>query len=372
MIRLLFICLVVATLHSKALSPKPPSLLQAISKIQNLAVKIDRRCQDPNEGIYRCDYFYQFAPTLEKLGMAFVNQIPLLQALKPHNKTEARLIDQIKEIEMLHLYLLIYGSISQKIPPSQVLQDFLAILKFSYAPLIEAHQQGLDLNAYAKALATTPISLSKVVNDDMQIHIYDYYEKGIWDKHDKEKTPIPKIVQNYELAAHACILTEEDCWEEVIGYAQWDFAFNLVVWKFEAPVGLDINKVYPFAYDHLVRRIYSFFYHLMDYFPKIKDYPSCPTYNPRPPLELEASSLKKRPSLCLAPQYLSPKTQQTCLRLFEENTYDTDALKSYIQDLRLINIDDKPCFFLDAQDKIQTFKSKNALCVALQRIKFLW
>ncbi|WP_162982988.1 hypothetical protein [Helicobacter sp. L8] len=47
MIRLLFvICLVVVGLQSKPHATKYPSLLHAISKIQNLVVKIDRRCQD--------------------------------------------------------------------------------------------------------------------------------------------------------------------------------------------------------------------------------------------------------------------------------------------------------------------------------------
>ncbi len=64
---------------------------------------------------------------------------------------------------------------------------------------------------------------------------------------------------------------------------------------------------------------------------------------------------------------LSPTTQQTRLRLFEENTYDKDTLETYIQALRLVNVSNKPCFFLDAQDQLQTFKSNNALCLALQK-----
>ncbi|CAM2811612.1 hypothetical protein [Helicobacter felis] len=82
-------------------------------------------------------------------------------------------------------------------------------------------------------------------------------------------------------------------------------------------------------------------------------------------------TLKDHPTMCLSPKYLSPKSQQTCLQLFQSQTYNAKDIQEQLHLVRLISIDDSPCVYLDPKDKLQTFKSDNEICLALQRMKFL-
>ncbi|WP_120952656.1 hypothetical protein [Helicobacter sp. L8] len=65
----------------------------------------------------------------------------------------------IKTFEMLNLFALLFGSVlddhspkpTPHLPLSQILQDYLKVLDFIYAPL-QAHQGGLDLKDYIDIL----------------------------------------------------------------------------------------------------------------------------------------------------------------------------------------------------------------------------
>uniref|UniRef100_UPI001F34A60D hypothetical protein n=1 Tax=Helicobacter bizzozeronii TaxID=56877 RepID=UPI001F34A60D len=77
--------------------------------------------------------------------------------------------------------------------------------------------------------------------------------------------------------------------------------------------------------------------------------------------------LKNHPTMCLNPKYLSPKSKQTCLQLFKTQTYNTKDIQEQLHLVRLISIDNAPCVYLNSQDKLQVFKSDNAICLVLQK-----
>ncbi|WP_233707217.1 hypothetical protein [Helicobacter bizzozeronii] len=52
--------------------------------------------------------------------------------------------------------------------------------------------------------------------------------------------------------------------------------------------------------------------------------------------------------------------------MFQQHTYNPKPLQKYLKSLRLISIDESPCVYLNTSDKLQLFKSSNALCLALQ------
>ncbi|WP_104640005.1 hypothetical protein, partial [Helicobacter bizzozeronii] len=52
--------------------------------------------------------------------------------------------------------------------------------------------------------------------------------------------------------------------------------------------------------------------------------------------------------------------------IFQQHSYNPKPLQKYLNSLRLISIDNAPCVYLNAGDKLQLFKSSNALCLALQ------
>ncbi|WP_104729196.1 hypothetical protein [Helicobacter felis] len=80
--------------------------------------------------------------------------------------------------------------------------------------------------------------------------------------------------------------------------------------------------------------------------------------------------LKDNPTMCLSPKYLSPQSKQICQQLFQAQTYNAKDIQEQLHIVRLISIDDSPCVYLDPKDQLQAFKSKNALCLALQKMKF--
>ncbi|WP_233711336.1 hypothetical protein [Helicobacter salomonis] len=82
---------------------------------------------------------------------------------------------------------------------------------------------------------------------------------------------------------------------------------------------------------------------------------------------ISKDTLKDHPTMCLSPKYLSPKSQQICLQLFQSQTYNAKDIQEQLHLVRLISIDESPCVYLDLKDKLQTFKSDNAICLALQK-----
>ncbi|CCF81946.1 hypothetical protein HBZS_123970 [Helicobacter bizzozeronii CCUG 35545] len=70
--------------------------------------------------------------------------------------------------------------------------------------------------------------------------------------------------------------------------------------------------------------------------------------------------------MCLNPKYLSPKSKQTCLQLFKTQTYNAKDIQEQLHLVRLISIDESPCVYLNASDKLQLFETTNPLCHALQ------
>ncbi|TSA79988.1 hypothetical protein FNE76_07685 [Helicobacter mehlei] len=77
--------------------------------------------------------------------------------------------------------------------------------------------------------------------------------------------------------------------------------------------------------------------------------------------------LPDKPTPCLQPQYLNKEAKAVCLQIFQKHTYNPKPLQKYLNSLRLISIDNAPCVYLNSQDKLQAFKSNNALCLALQK-----
>ncbi|WP_120955982.1 hypothetical protein [Helicobacter mehlei] len=78
-------------------------------------------------------------------------------------------------------------------------------------------------------------------------------------------------------------------------------------------------------------------------------------------------TLPQNPTICLQPRYLDKESKALCLQIFQQHSYDPKPLQKYLNSLRLISIDNAPCVYLNSKDQLQTFKSNNALCLALQK-----
>ncbi len=77
-------------------------------------------------------------------------------------------------------------------------------------------------------------------------------------------------------------------------------------------------------------------------------------------------TLPNNSTACLQPQYLNKDAKGVCLQIFQRHTYNPKPLQKYLNSLRLLSIDNTPRVYLNSQDKLQSFKSNDAICLALQ------
>ncbi|WP_104740437.1 tRNA methyltransferase [Helicobacter bizzozeronii] len=306
------------------------------------------------------------------LAKAVAKQVPLFQEFKPKNKREELFLAHVKDMAMFNALDLIVVDLLEK-KETFIAREFLHINAWLYAPLFNAHKAGLDVIAYLEQLhrlfsKNTDLRRINNIRDFNRARIYEERRKNIVPHkpfrkrlaQDMHEAHIPMQI----FAHHA----DYSYWVSIVlntifdGGIAWDqisdtCVFRRVFWDF---MDKNTQRIDP---EHLsdlytaraipLERNAPFYDSLRNDDPKIlKD------------------TLKDHPTMCLSPKYLSPKSQQTCLKLFQAQTYNAKDIQEQLQLVRLISIDESPCVYLDPKDKLQAFKSDNALCQALQKMKF--
>ncbi|WP_121022289.1 hypothetical protein [Helicobacter vulpis] len=340
-------------------------LIQTAKKIKKLMDK-GNNASDPGRDLITSDVVLDDLPTLEKLGYRFINQIPLLQRLKPRDEAEEHFIAELKKFELMHLFTLLFGSLlddegehPRHTPLKQVVQDYLKVLDFIYAPLIDAHQQGMNLNTYMSALQAHPFYPSSFA--DSICYFLEHEQKS-----PKPMLPVQAFFKDFKIAELAYKLVNPELSYALLGeYIEGDYAETYAIWKWHLGDS-DVNPILD--KDALMRTFAPFFtqygtrlfeFLFESYYYTFDDPFSSP--------ELDITTLQRHPQLCLKPKYLRQKFQQACLNIFKDRTYSPSALQTALSGLALVNIDSTPCLYLNSQDKLQAFKSDNAICLALQQ-----
>ncbi|WP_104757640.1 tRNA methyltransferase [Helicobacter salomonis] len=303
------------------------------------------------------------------LAKALAQQVPLFQEFKPKNAREELFLAHVRDMAMFNALDLIVVDLLEK-KETFIAREFLHINAWLYAPLFSAHKLGLDVITYLQQLhrlfsKNTDLRRINNIRDFNQARIYEADRKNIVPHkpfrkrlaQDMHEAHIPMQI----FAHHA----DYSYWVALVlntifkGGISWDrvsdtCVFRRIFWDFMDKNAQRIGPEYLFdlyAARALPLDNNAFFYD------KLKDSP--------------APILKDHPTMCLSPKYLSAQSQQTCLKLFQAQTYNAKDIQEQLHLVRLISIDDAPCVYLDPKDKLQTFKSNNALCVALQKMKFL-
>ncbi|WP_235852165.1 hypothetical protein [Helicobacter mehlei] len=364
MFRLLF-CLVLAVCGVGAMGETP--LMLVATKIKNLMQKGNQDAM-PGYDLIRSEVVQDSIPTLEELGLEFMHKISLFKKLKPKNEAEERFVTGLKKFEILHVLALIYGLILDEknedhqgvLTLSQVVQDYLKVLDFIYTPLIQAHQAGLDLSIYATTLSKNPLKPSDFKD------LIQYFLKNE-QVSPKPVLPVQAFFKDFRVAELAYDLTQHHFYNTLLGPSiGWDYADAYILVKFNAGKEFgednvvsqeDYTDLYKLYYAHYATRLLEFldesYYYTFD--------------DPLSSPELDIGILQKHPHLCLKPKYLRQKFQQACLDIFEKHTYDAQALQHSLQNLPLVSINNAPCLY-NTQGKWQKIKSKDILCLALQKI----
>ncbi len=350
--RFLVIALLLGTLGATT----PPVLLDIAQKLESTMATAEANA--PQEDIARNDAVIDSLPVVKKLGEDFLNQVPLLQEFKPRNKQEAHFVSELKNFEMLHLVALIRGYTTYKTPPlSQVINDYLKVLDFIYAPLIEAHKQGLDLNVYVKTLSALPI---KSANWDKMVQYFIDNQQIS----PKPVLPVQAFFEDFKIVELAyrligggqALLGESQEWYYADIYAAKKLGIGEDGVTDVIVDAKDYQKRYALYYAQYGVRLAEFLYE--SYYYTFDDPLSSP--------QLDVATLQKHPQLCFKPVYLRQKFKQACLDIFAKRTYAPQALENYLKIIPLVSVNNTPCLARNPQGKIQKFQSNNPFCVALQ------
>ncbi|WP_233711810.1 tRNA methyltransferase [Helicobacter salomonis] len=323
------------------------------------------------------------------LAQTAIQKMPLIQEFKPKNKAETQFLAHLKQREMLRALdsIGLYQPSANQPKSAALAQAFLDTANFLYAPLFNAHKLGLDVIAYIKELQhilvdekkchPAPFAPNNYCNDKKTCAgcVYDIiataYDEDI--SNDKVLEQLHTDIEN--MAASYGFFQQEigsrNLWERLTilnifgddedkyfvandgkqeemppSYYADDDSYADMLGKHQKRI--DPNHLSTLYLARLLALSYNapFYAHLKD--------------NP-------ITILKDHPTMCLSPKYLSPKSQQTCLQLFQEQTYNAKDIQEQLHLVRLISIDDSPCVYLDPKDKLQVFKSDNAICLALQK-----
>ncbi|WP_104730909.1 tRNA methyltransferase [Helicobacter felis] len=300
------------------------------------------------------------------LAKALAQQVPLFKEFKTKNQREELFLTHVKDMAMFHALDLIDMPLEKK--ETFIAHEFLHINAWLYAPLFNAQRAGLDVIAYLEQLHRI---FSK--NGDLRRmrNIFVFHEKGLYEEQRKNIIPYKPFRKRLIQDMHEVDIPM-DIFAFRIDYPSWvALVMNTI---FEG--GISANRIpdrrtfWDFM-DKNAQRIdpeHLFDLYLARVFPLNRNAPYY--YDSLQNPKILKNMLKDNPTMCLSPKYLSPQSQQICQQLFKAQTYNAKNIQEQLHLVRLISIDNSPCVYLDPKDKLQVFKSSNALCLALQKMKF--
>ncbi|WP_235852484.1 tRNA methyltransferase [Helicobacter vulpis] len=301
------------------------------------------------------------------LAKALAQHVPLFKEFKPKNQREELFLEHVKDMAMLHALDIIDGSAYVKDTPSAkkiaiLTHRFLHTTAWLYAPLFNAHKLGLDVIAYLQKIHrlltkgdySNHYTVFRKIEDFDKLRSYEADEKNIIPHkpfrkrlvEDMDNADMPTRIFRKHYGYWAALVLNTICDGEIA--TDW-IGEEATLWDFWYRKTACIDPEYLFdlyAARALPLDNNAFFYD------KLKDSP--------------APILKDHPTMCLSPKYLSAQSQQACQQLFQAQTYNAKDIQEQLRLVRLVSIDESPCVYLDSQNKLQTFKSSNPLCHALQ------
>ncbi len=281
----------------------------------------------------------QKAQEIRQLAQNFIQEMPLLKALKP-NKT-LKILSQVQLLELLNSSMPKARNKAGKYQalnsPQANLALFLSLLEI-YRPLVALQEQGVHVLEDWQHLPQKPKP-----QDDLVMELA--FKVNILRNLGKQTIQVPQSqFVAYGLSAEL-----------------WDHPNKLQTYAPHDPK-LDTSLKQVLAYQ--LSRSWSDIQDWGFYIDQVFDVDRPKT--PQKPLKL--SAIVQRPSVCFLGALLDPLSQQTCLNALKKppaNLYHN--LKSYLTTQRLLNVENTPCMYLNLQDKLQIFKSDNATCLVLQK-----
>ncbi len=381
MIRLLLLALLVVTLQAKEPPNQNAQFFKAFKVLKTYFVRsqdrihkeyMQTRTPDNIVGYNVKDLAsitscYTDAAT--PLAKAVAAQIPLFKEFKPKNQREELFLVHVRDMEMLHVLNVLDSLINcyNCKPKKATAHIFLDVIAFLYAPLINAHRAGLDVIAYLQQLHKefSQKQLDGSIDKIKEFNMARLDEKR--EKHMIPRKPFRKrLVQDMDHAERLIRISRQEWYFWALSVLDTRLGGNLDEDR-DNLVSSCRGGLSKFL-DQNAQRIDP--EHLFDLYTArvIPLERNAPFYdrlrNDNP--KILKDTLKDHPTMCLSPKYLSAQSQQTCQQLFQAKTYNSKDIQEQLHLVRLVSIDESPCVYLDPKDKLQAFKSDNAICLELQ------
>ncbi|WP_120945280.1 hypothetical protein [Helicobacter labacensis] len=330
-------------------APLPKGLVQAFQNAQDFLIQAFNAHNNYGE---KKITFAQIKPALSQHLQAIIQATPLLAPLK--GKEWDHLLDytQSQLLTLLQAYMRKANETSNDLhriirPATFIAQDYLHMLDLIYPSLLQAKKQGLDLSLYLKALQVSkPLQARPCKNPcnpipDIASRGYpqDLRGMGLAQKLALHQRIVPKPCNRN--SADYCIE-----WDDL----QWDLASQWL-----KSMDTHTQEVFQLWDLHAQRRVEAFLYNQEFYIDSIR----------RPEL-ISGERLRANPTPCFAPQYLSAQSVQNCQHIFKAQSFNPLYFKDYIRSVRLLSIGNSPCLYLNAQEQLSGFDSKEPACLALQ------
>ncbi|WP_121022347.1 hypothetical protein [Helicobacter vulpis] len=261
------------------------------------------------------------------------------------------------DYESLHLLALLQGSIAQFNPsgnymapllflastPAPLLaQKYMRLLDFIYTPLIQAHQQGLDPNAYLGDLKTY------------------YNPTHVCETKDACALPadIPPSpwLEDFKSAQLAWdLIQDKDKFYPPFDMRDWRMSWYDAQSRWSKSLSANQQQAFKLWDLHYRARVEMFFLN--------KDYYTDTLKHPE---RLSAWLLRTNLTPCFTPKYLSPASVQNCQHIFNAQSFSPSAYRDYLTNFRLLSVGNSPCLYLHTKDQLRGFNPKTPLCKALQ------
>ncbi|WP_104725856.1 glycoside hydrolase [Helicobacter felis] len=325
-----------------------------------VALKAERDPSKTNRSLMTSKVVTRRYKTWISLATQMIDHVPFMARLK-----SLPLYDQIRGFEALHAFGLVRAKINNEVdcedalengaPPPKPLeaQKLLEVLQqnleFFYPLLINASKQGLSLESFLRTLnwrtgfvfSTYDYQSALLAQLHFSSEDYDTKLKTLKDMLAKDSSPTILRLKTLRVGLDNFFLNSFDYdFPRTESIAYNEQLIEIFYKQVQKTLGLSLQDIHHWK-DYYAYRFYTWLY------------------------SVRALSASQPPA---------PLNLFACFNASKEDIPACQALLKrpgayfyrYFRHTRLISFEDQPCLYLTPQNTIQTFRSKNPLCRALQ------
>ncbi|MFC3847264.1 hypothetical protein ACFOPX_01775 [Helicobacter baculiformis] len=235
-------------------------------------------------------------------------------------------------------------------------------LDFLYTPLILAQKGGVNPLDYIQSLATLHFSPKSTRDSDVlevfvkSFNFFSLTHSAIQEVSAKDWNILDSLRTMFIRAWFVSWLVGDRMLDQVVDASLLPYVHAIINYAISNSFSFFYDT--PFYLDALFKDHYM--KETAHAFFACKDIPT-------QFLQAYQERVQNNPQICFNPGYLTQKTQKACNDAFKTPSKAlVGKVKTYLQNKRLISIDNVPCVFLNKENKIWHAKLQNPICKTIQ------